>query len=284
MKCIVCGAEMSKHFKIRGLMICPKCTFVCADINMSEIDAEKLYDSNYFCGCEYTDYVSDHVLHSNNFRRKLHIMEKVIGNLKSKKCYEIGSAYGFFLEQAQNFFFECSGIDISVDAIEYAQNVTKVNAVSGDFLNVDVLDKFDVVCMWDTIEHLANPKEYIEKVYDILKPNGYLCITTGDIGSVNAKIRGHKWRQIHPPTHLQYFSKNTLSKFVSECGFEVIKIFYPGNELSFRNIIYSIFCLKWGKTKWYNKHSEDKWLNGKVYVNFHDYIFMIVKKRQVSRG
>lgn len=278
MKCIVCGAEMKKHLKIKGLMLCPDCAFICADINMSEIDVAKLYDSDYFCGREYTDYISDHVLHSNNFRRKLHIMEKVIGDLKSKKCYEIGAAYGFFLEQAQKFFLECSGIDISTDAIEYAQKVTKVNAFSGDFLNVDVLDDIDVVCMWDTIEHLANPKEYIDKVYDILNPNGYLCITTGDIGSLNARIRGRKWRQIHPPTHLQYFSKSTLVKFISECGFEVTQIFYPGNELSIRNIIYSILCLKLGKKEWYDKHLAEKWMDRKLYINFHDYIFVIAQK------
>ena len=70
MNCIVCRSAMRKNSKIEGLMICPACGFICADINMSEIDAEKLYHSNYFCGDEYTDYVSDHALHAENFKKK----------------------------------------------------------------------------------------------------------------------------------------------------------------------------------------------------------------------
>lgn len=278
MNCIICGTTMQKHSKIKGLLKCPKCRFICADINMSTIDVEELYHSNYFCGDEYTDYVSDHALHSHNFREKLQIMDKTMGNLKNKKCFEIGSAYGFFLEQAQDFFSECSGIDISEDAIEYARNITKVNAVSGDFLSMDISNDNDVICMWDTIEHLTKPREFIEKAYNSLSSNGYLCITTGDIGSLNAKIRGRKWRQIHPPTHLQYFSQKTLCKLLHECGFEITKVFYPGNELSLRNIIYSILCIRLKKTKWYNKHSDAKWLDKRIYINLHDYMFFIAKK------
>lgn len=279
MKCIVCNAEMKPHTKINGLLKCKKCSFVCADMNMSDYDFSKLYSSNYFSGEEYTDYVSDHELHAFNFRQKLKRMESVIGDLSDLNCFEIGSAYGFFLEQAQTFFKKCSGVDISEDAIKYARETTKVDAIAGDFLDLDIKEKTNVICMWDTIEHLSNPKGFVEKAYDVLEPNGYICITTGDIGSLNARIRGRKWRQIHPPTHLQYFSRKTLTSLLNNSNFEVVDVTYPANKLSFRNIYYSIFCLRMKRTKWYDKNINNPLLNCTIPINLHDYMYVIAKKK-----
>ena len=58
------------------------------------------------------------------------------------------------------------------------------------------------MCLWDTIEHLAEPEAYLEKIAKSLPVGGWLFLTTGDIGSPMARARGSRWRMIHPPTHL----------------------------------------------------------------------------------
>ena len=60
--------------------------------------------------------------------------------------------------------------------------------------------------MWDTIEHLKRPDLFVQKAAADLRPGGLIALTTGDIGSLNARLRGARWRMIHPPTHLHYFS------------------------------------------------------------------------------
>jgi hypothetical protein len=75
--------------------------------------------------------------------------------------------------------------------------------------------------MWDTVEHLAHPEAYVERVYDLLPPGGWLFLSTGDVGSWLARWRGQHWRLIHPPTHLQYFSRSTMARFRERHGFEV---------------------------------------------------------------
>ena len=77
----------------------------------------------------------------------------------------------------------------------------------------------------------------------MLKPNGHLFITTGDIDSKLAKSQGSRWRMIHPPSHLQYFSKNTLTKLLNSKGFEVIDVKYPGYWRSLGQILHGLFIL-----------------------------------------
>lgn len=80
---------------------------------------------------------------------------------------------------------------------------------------------FDVVCLWDTIEHLGAPDVYLARASTLLKDSGLLFLTTGDISSLNARLRGSNWRQIHPPSHLHYFSKTTITRLLVRLGLEV---------------------------------------------------------------
>src|SRR5262249_20847419 len=83
---------------------------------------------------------------------------------------------------------------------------------------------FDVVCLWDTIEHLPRPDLFLQKARQLLRPNGRLFLTTGDISSLNARLRGRKWRQIHPPSHLHYFSKDSIAKILRRTGFRALAL------------------------------------------------------------
>lgn len=265
---------------------CPNCGMIVADISLSDEDINNLYSEKYFMGAEYTDYVADRQLHISNFKRKINRIKKIVGSIEKKKIFEIGCAYGFFLKTIENQCESAIGIDISQDAIEYANKCEKVNAISGDFLDYsessiygDLCGAPNIVCMWDVIEHLTKPREYLEKAYNLLDEDGYICITTGDMGSLNARIRGRKWRQIHPPTHLSYFSKKTLYMLLENVGFEVCDVSYLWNRLSVRNIIYSILCLRFNKTQWYEKHKNDWFMDLSVQANFHDYMFFIAHKK-----
>ena len=213
-KCCVCGGDLAKHDKISGLLKCSSCGFVCADTSITNEELKLLYTKKYFNGEEYTNYLVDKDLHIKNFKRRIKRLDKISGGIKGKSVFEIGCAYGFFLAVASEYSEDVSGIDISNDAVEYSKSCSW-NAECGDYIDSPAKkNSKDFICMWDTIEHLSNPKGYLEKISEELKSGGFLAITTGDIDSLNARLRGRKWRQIHPPTHLHYFSKKTLIDFL----------------------------------------------------------------------
>ncbi len=276
-ECIICG-NVLHYSHIKGLVTCDQCGFITMDRNLSENEIKKMYSSNYYNGEEYADYLSDKQVLQKNFKERLKSINKYLNNTHKKNLFEIGCAYGFFLEIAASHFQEVSGIDISSDAVQYAKDVLKLNVFSGDFLSFNTKESYDIICMWDTIEHLSNPELYIQKVYQLLRPGGILCITTGDIGSLNARFRGRKWRQIHPPTHIHYFSSKTLSMLLEKEGFNVLKITYPSNTLSMNTILYSIFCLKSRHEKLYSFLKRTKITELNININLHDFMFVISKK------
>ena len=58
--------------------------------------------------------------------------------------------------------------------------------------------------MFDTIEHIWNPREVITRLLDNIKPNGYLILSTPDAGSLTAKLLGKRWAFMTPPEHLSF--------------------------------------------------------------------------------
>ena len=276
--CLVCG-EHSMHpsSTYSGLILCEGCSFLTADICLSEDKAEQLYGRDYFHGQEYSDYIRDKAIIQRNFSRKLHILEKYMED-SHKKLLEIGCAYGFFMELIKDKYPQSTGVDISADAIDYAVNTLKVNAHKGNFLDIE-MKQYDVCCMWDTIEHVSAAGEFISKISSEISPNGLLALTTGDIGSLNARIRKSKWRQIHPPTHLHYFSVPTISKLLERNGFRVLHVSHPGNLMNVQTALYIMLVIKQGRTRVFNAISRFVGKGWCVPVNLFDTMYVIARKQ-----
>lgn len=275
--CIICGSKYIKS-KLKGLLECETCHFNTADLSISDEELKQLYSEEYFSGKEYGNYLSDKKNIQNNFQKRLDVILKYIPETKGKKLFEIGCAYGFFLELAKRYFYKAVGIDVSSDSIKYARQVLMVDAIDGDFLNYKLSEKYDVFCMWDTIEHLKKPHLFIDKIAQHINKDGILAITTGDMDSINARFRGNKWRQIHPPTHLHYFSQKTLSALLQKHGFRVVYIAYPGLYRSVDDIAYIILALKNKKAKLYEFIKKTGLLNWSIYLNTFDLMYVVAQR------
>jgi SAM-dependent methyltransferase len=152
-----------------------------------------------------------------------------------------GRCYGLFLDEARPHFSNVTGIDVCEGPVSYARDVLNLDARCGDVLTQDLGDgTFDVLCMWDTIEHLAAPDDVLVRGAELLRPGGMLYLTTGDIGSWNARLRGARWRQIHPPSHVNYFSRRTISLLLDRTGYDVISIEHAPYYHTLYNILASI--------------------------------------------
>jgi SAM-dependent methyltransferase len=207
----------------RVLERCQKCGYVRAAGDVTEEEIQKLYQEDYFRGKEYGDYLADRHVHRKNFAHRFALLAQVAGRLES--VFEIGCAYGFWLEFVSQQGVRCAGVDICPEAVAYAADVLKQNATTEDFLQKDFSSsEYQAFCMWDTIEHLAHPEWFVERIFQLLPRGGWFFATTGDMGSRIARRRGPRWRMIHPPTHLHYFSGETMQRFLERHGFQVVAI------------------------------------------------------------
>jgi SAM-dependent methyltransferase len=275
--CLVCGGKFLPS-RIPGLLTCEECKFTTADLTLSEEQLRQLYTAGYFTGNEYRDYVADRSVIEKQFRLRLRRLLKFVTDARNKNLFEIGCAHGFFLEVARDAFRSAEGIDISDDAIAYARQNLGVEAHSAEFLTHQFIVPPDLFCLWDTIEHLSRPDLYIQKMADSLPRRGLVALTTGDLDSWLARTRGSKWRQIHPPTHLHYFSRKTLIRLLDRYGFETRFIGSEGMYRSVDTMAYIVLCLKHRFPGLYSCLRKTHLLDWDLYLNLGDIIFVVAEK------
>lgn len=277
-QCLVCG-ETLEESALPGLLSCSACSFTTADLTLSDAELERLYGPDYFAGQEYMDYVAERLVIRRHFQTRLRRLLQYVADARSKRLFEIGSAYGFFLEVAREHFRSVEGIDISASAVVYAREQLSLHVTAGEFLAHRMSEPVDVVCLWDTIEHLRDPHLYVEKAAAYLRAGGVIAVTTGDIGSWVARWRGPRWRQIHPPTHLHYFSKLTLAKLLERHGFAIAFTGYDGMYRSVDTMAYILLNIKRSRPGIYRALKRSGVINWNLYLNLYDIVYMIATKK-----
>jgi 2-polyprenyl-3-methyl-5-hydroxy-6-metoxy-1,4-benzoquinol methylase len=281
---LVCDRPLEPHKRLTGLLRCRFCGFVTADLVFSTGELEAIYGRDYFHGNEYANYVLEGPSLKDNFRRRLRTLAHYVPERHNKTLFEIGCAYGFFLELARNEFSRVSGVDISDAAVRHANGTLGVDAAKADFLDEGIGEGFDVYCLWDTIEHLMEPGRVIAKISRVINARGILAITTGDIGSLLARVQGRSWRMIHPPTHLHYFSRATLERLLLRHGFEVLAVEYPSTTRSLRMILSGLLVLGRPASGWthslYRALERLPFLDFSLPLNTWDIMYVIARRRR----
>ena len=279
-ECAVCGSEQPPAPLYSGIVRCSACGYVYADMRLTDEELFALYDEQFFTGAEFSDYAADERFFRKNFRLRFRELKKFLDPARHHSLLEIGSAYGFFLDTVRDEFTSVQGIDITAAGVQYARDHFKLDVVKADFLAHDFgSQKFDVVCMWDTIEHLRAPHLYVQKIARLTEPGALLAITTADVESLNSRLRGKSWRMIHPPTHLHYFSAATLTRLLDRYGFDVTYNRYCGFYRSLGNVAYNIFVLR-QQNPWLFKQIERSRLTKfGFYLNLYDIMYVIARRR-----
>lgn len=278
--CPICFEIKVKKIYNDTLIECGNCSHIWADLSLDEEELRTIYAENYFKGEEYADYLADKLILQTNFKKRLNSLKKLQSPPNFENVLEVGCAYGFFGEMMLEKKAKYTGFDISEDAIEYANKHFGNNFSAQNYLSAtQPIEKYSDVFMWDVIEHLPNPSDFIKKISDETSTNSRVYITTGDISAWLPRRQKEKWRMIHPPTHIHYFTSKSISNLLKQNGFEVEKISYPPVSRSIRVIFYSLFMLnkKHGKiaTWFYNLIPE----KASIRINTRDIMFVVGKKK-----
>jgi len=165
------------------------------------------------------------------FRRHLRPLERIVGPPNGKRLLDVGCHIGVFVDVAQQRGWDAWGVEPSRWATEQAR-AQGLRVVNGTLATSGLEDaSFDVITMWDVIEHASDPQAELRQVHRLLKQDGVVVLHTIDIESPFARIMGHRWPWLME-MHLYYFSPRTLRRMLEEVGFEVIHSSPQGRYLS----------------------------------------------------
>ena len=125
--------------------------------------------------------------------------------------------------------------------LKKAKKFFSINTLPDNFLeDKNYNDFFDVATMWDVLEHLKDPVEYLSKLKKVVKPGGLLVVQCPNMESYEFLNFGNKWNWLTPGDHLQFFTPKSLFRALTTAGFIPIKIKLWCNPLTFSNVMLSL--------------------------------------------
>ncbi|MEI7595869.1 MAG: class I SAM-dependent methyltransferase [Bacteroidota bacterium] len=166
-------------------------------------------------------------------------LSKQITNLKKEsKILEIGCSNGFFLQKLFDLGYKnVYGCEPSTEAIELASDNIKKNIYCG-FFNEETYpnNTFDLICIFQTLDHLENPIKMMEICHQKLKKNGLLYIIVHNTNALQYKLFKDK-SPIIDIEHIYLFNKLNISKAIEKSGFTTKDIFNIKNTYPLEYLI-----------------------------------------------
>jgi 2-polyprenyl-3-methyl-5-hydroxy-6-metoxy-1,4-benzoquinol methylase len=156
-----------------------------------------------------------------NFRNKLEQIEKRVG--RRGKLLDVGCSFGFFLDAARQRGWSVEGVDISSYAAKYASCRFKLSVQNAAVTEARFAPQaFDVITLWEVVEHLPRPVEALRHLSRFLTDDGIMVFGTPNVASYLAMLQGKRWRNWEPPAHLLYFSPQSMNRLFEECNLKMI--------------------------------------------------------------
>jgi len=153
------------------------------------------------------------------------------------RLLDIGCGTGLFLAVARRRGWTPTGVDDCVQATEHAREHFGLDVNTGNFeeLAAESAARFDVISMWDVIEHARDPIELLAAVRRCLAPGGVVALSTPNQRNILDLLGGALYRQtggaitgplekFYVPLHFAYFTPATLQQVLARAGFQIVRI------------------------------------------------------------
>ncbi len=152
----------------------------------------------------------------------------------ARTLLDVGCGTGFFLHLASRRGWRTVGVEFSDALATRAREAFGLDVHYADFLDAHLPESaFDVITMWDVLEHVLDPEEVLGRARTLLAPGGYLVIFTIDSGSLfnvlghlSYRLVGCRARTLldllYDARHNYYFTRDSLCGLLEQCAFRTV--------------------------------------------------------------
>ncbi|OEJ66401.1 hypothetical protein BEN30_12195 [Magnetovibrio blakemorei] len=217
-------------------MRCGRCGLVMLNPQPDDETLAAIYGETYFIGSDEDSLLEQgNALKRGTAQLQLAEISAYIGARVAADTHphmlEVGCGLGNFLLEAHAAGFDVQGIDVSTDAVATANAALgEDRARAGMLEEADFkAGQFDIIVLADVIEHVRNPKSFMQYVRTLLKPSGVVFIAVPSLDSLSARLMGRYWVEFKRE-HLFYFNRQTICQLLKDCGFQDITL-SPGQKV-----------------------------------------------------
>jgi 2-polyprenyl-3-methyl-5-hydroxy-6-metoxy-1,4-benzoquinol methylase len=214
--CPVCGGERTEPYLSKGPLRIVRCS-QCAMLFANPVEAQYV-EGGFYDQLAAPYYLSPDKLESDyapvRFARELRLFRR---HCQSGSVLDVGCSTGAFLHQLREGFannYTVLGTDVSSPALTCAES-RGVPVLRGQFLEHDFGgQRFAAITLWAVLEHVAEPRRFLEKAAALLEPGGHCFVLVPNMRSLAVRWVGSRYRYLMPE-HLNYFTADTLRHLVS---------------------------------------------------------------------
>lgn len=214
-------SSSSDHILLDQLVSCKECTLKYINPRpKTEIIARSYEEAIDF------EFVKQNELRIQTFHKNFKNIIKLLKITPSRdfRILDVGCAGGAFPKVASDLGFGVVGVEPSRWMCNLSQEKYKLDIRQGTLEEQNFKkESFDMVSLWDVIEHLTRPDLALKEIKHILKPEGYLIVNYPDIDSFFSKILRRNWPFLLS-VHLYYYNRITMRRQLETKGFEIINI------------------------------------------------------------
>jgi 2-polyprenyl-3-methyl-5-hydroxy-6-metoxy-1,4-benzoquinol methylase len=232
--CPICGnREFEYLFMKRGerFVRCLQCTLMLINPPPDVSVTNSTYDQHY--SQAYIDKA----------RKKLKRCAGWVARMQRRfdgrgKWLDVGCSAGFVVKAATDAGFDAYGVELEPAAVTFARDTLGLEKVSRGLLEEQGYpsEGFDVVTLYDVIEHVPNLNRLMAEMHRILAPEGIIEIRTPNVSHWRTPRDLSRWKEVKPSEHLYYFNQQTLRLLFEKHGFRTRyqrKMFKPALDVYF---------------------------------------------------
>jgi 2-polyprenyl-3-methyl-5-hydroxy-6-metoxy-1,4-benzoquinol methylase len=238
--CYICGANKSRslcEIPSGAIVRCLECDTVYRAAVITGDEYGKLYQSD--ATMESPFYLANKLAADPRiepmptFARGL----KRLGELRTPgRLLDIGCSYGAFMVLAQKSGWDTSGVELSESPAKFAREERHLDVFTGTVEQAAYPEgHFDVITLWDVIEHFDDPVATLAEIRRILAPGGILFVFTINqeslltaVGHLLYQLSLKRWKHLmalfYDIHHNFFFSPRTITSFLKRSGVEVADI------------------------------------------------------------
>lgn len=229
--CHVCGVDNAVllykgHDRLLGgaeafaLVRCRRCGLIYLNPRPTPDEMERYYPSNYDPYTRRNEVVSwcDRLRYRVAIERMCRI---AAGRQAPGRLLDIGCGDGDFLAGMQQRGWQVCGLDTSLVAVDLARS-KGLDVFLGPLDQASYSEaSFDLITMWDVLEHLHDPGAYLAHIRRLLTPAGRFVVTLPNPHSLDFRIFGSLWTGLDIPRHLYIFVRPALLALLNQAGLKV---------------------------------------------------------------
>ncbi len=228
-RCPICEVDRARPaYQKFGLTLvrCQQCGLVYTHPRLPKEIVWQRYNEQYFKNDYLPTVGGDKAYDPAYFDGRYGAMLRLIASRIAPpgRLLEVGAGGGFFLKAAQRAGWNVAGVEVSAAAVRFAHETLALELRQEAAEALGFGDAtFDVVAMFETIEHLLDPLGAVREVRRVLRARGLLVLTTPNLNALTRYALGLPWAVLSPSEHLFNFSEDTLRRLLLKAGFAHVR-------------------------------------------------------------